>query len=97
MFLEFFYKSLDKEHGYHDRELHSSGDMIKMFCDEIDSCQSLPEVERCCNALLNAISCVCSHDPPTHGYVRAHHVLDEAKRLKREWEDILGIKLTDID
>ena len=96
LFLESFYKSLDKEHGYHDRELDSPDDMIHMFCDEMNSCHSLPEVERCCNALLNAISRVYSHDP-THGYVRAHHVLDTAKELKDEWEHILGIKLTDID
>ena len=64
-----------------------------MFHDEINSCQSLPEVERCCNAFLNALSHVCSH-APTHG--RAHRVLDRAKELKDEWEDILDIKLTDV-
>ena len=96
LFLEFFYKSLDKEHGYHDRELHSRHDMYDMFRDEIDSCQSLPEVERCCNAFLNAISRIYSHDP-THGHARAHRVLDKAKRLKDEWEHVFGIKLTDID
>ena len=90
LFIEFFYESLDKEHGYHYRELDSHYDMIKMFRDEIDSCQSLPEVERCCNAFLNAISHVCRH-------ARAHRVLDEAKRLKDEWEHVFGIKLTDID
>ena len=96
LFLEFFYKSLDKEYGYHDRELHSSGDMIKMFCDEIFSCHSLPEIERCCNAFLSAISFVYRHDP-THGYGMAYRVLHEAEMLKRKWELILGIKLTDID
>ena len=95
-FLEFFYMSLDKEYGYYDREFRLPNDMYYMFREEIFSCQSLPEVERYCNAFLNAISCVCSHDPPTHGYAVAHHVLDKAKELKREWEDILGIKLTDI-
>ena len=97
LFLESFYKSLDKEHRYHDRELDSPDDMYHMFCIEIDSCHSLPEVERCCNAFLNAISRVYSQAPPTHGYSMAHRVLNEAKRLKDEWEDILGIKLTDID
>ena len=67
-----------------------------MFRDEIDSCHSLPEVERCCNALLNALSHVCSHDP-LHGHGRAQIVLDAAKELKDKWEDTLGIKLTDID
>ena len=95
LFLESFYKSLDKEHGYHDREFRLSNDMYYMFREEIFSCQSLPEVKRCCNAFLNAISHVCRHDP-THGYGMAHHVLDAAKELKREWEDILGIKLTDM-
>ena len=69
--------------------------MINMFCGGIHSFQSLPEVERCCNAFLNAISRVYSHDP-THGYSMAHEVLHDAKRLKYEWEDILGIKLTDV-
>ena len=96
LFLEFFYKSLDKEHGYHYKEFRLPDDMIKMFRDEIDSCHSLPEVEKCCNAFLSAISRVCSHDPPTHGHGRTRYVLDEAKRLKGEWEDILVIKLTDI-
>ena len=96
LFLESFYKSLDKEHGYHDRELHSPYDMYDMFRDEIVSCQSLPEVARCCNAFLNAVSRVYRHDP-THGYGMARHVLDTAKELKDEWEHILGIKLTDID
>ena len=70
--------------------------MYHMFYDEIDSCHSHPEVARCCNAFLNAISRVCSHVPPTHGHGRARYVLDEAEELKDEWEDILGIKLTDI-
>ena len=69
--------------------------MINMFCGGIHSCQSLPEVARCCNAFLNAISRVCRHDP-THGYAVARYVLREAKELKDKWEDILGIKLTDI-
>ena len=94
-FLEFFYKSLDKEHGYHDRELHSPRDMIHMFCDEIFSCQSLPEVERCCNAFLTAIGHTYSH-APADGHGVAHIVPDKAKMLKYEWEDILGIKLTDL-
>ena len=67
--------------------------MINMLCGGIHSCQSLPEVERCCNAFLNAISRVYSHDP-THGYSMAHHVLDAAKELKDVWEDILGINKT---
>ena len=66
-----------------------------MFHKEINSCQSFPEVERCCNAFLNAISRVYSHIP-THGHGRAHNVLREAKWLKDDWEDLLGIKLTDI-
>ena len=70
--------------------------MINMLCGGIHSFQSLPEVERCCNAFLNAISRVYSHDP-THGHGMAHEVLDKAKELKDVWEDILGIKLTDID
>ena len=96
LFLEFFYKSLDKEHGYHYRELRSPDDMYDMFRDEIDSCQSLPEVERCCNAFLNAISRIYSHDPHTHGYGMVRYVLYKAERLKDKWEDTLGIKLTDI-
>ena len=68
--------------------------MINMFCGGIHSCQSLPEVKRCCNAFLNAISCVYSH-APAHGYGMACYVLDRAKVLKDEWEHILGIKLTD--
>ena len=95
LFLEFFYKSLDKEHGYHHRELDSHHDMYRMFRDEIKSCQSLPEIERCCNAFLNAIGRVCIH-APTHGHGVARYVLDEAKELKDKWEDILDIKLTDI-
>ena len=63
LFFESFYKSLDKEHGYQDRELNSPDHMIHMFCNKIDSCHSLPEVERCCNAFLSAISRVYSHDP----------------------------------
>ena len=97
LFLESFYKSLDKEHGYHYTEFHSPNDMYDMFCEEIDSCHSFPEIERCCNAFLNTISCVCRHDPPTHGHGRAQIVPDAAKGLKDEWEDILGIKLTDVD
>ena len=96
MFLESFYKSLDKEHGYHYRELRSRYDVYDVFRDEIISCHSLPEVKRCCNALLNAISHECTHTPPTHEHGMAYHVLDEAEKLKREWEDLLGIKLTDI-
>ena len=80
-----FYESLDKEHGYHLREFRSYYDMIDMFREKIVSCQSLPEVERCCNAFLNAISHTYSHTP------------HDAKKLKDEWEYILGIKLTDID
>ena len=96
LFLESFYKSLDKEHGYYYTELDSPHDMYYMFRDKIVSCQSLPKVARYCNAFLNAISRVYSHDPPTHGYGMACLVLDEAKELKDEWEHILGIKLTDI-
>ena len=56
-----------------------------MFCGGIHSFQSFPEVERCCNAFLNAVSRVCSHDP-THGYSMAYgHVLHHAKKLKYEW------------
>ena len=95
LFLKSFYESLDKEHGYHDRELDSHHDMMEMFNGEINSCHSLPEVERCCNAFLNAISHVCSHDP-TRGYGMAYHVLHYAKELKDKWEDLLGIKLTDV-
>ena len=92
LFLKSFYESLDKEHGYHDRELDSHHDMMEMFNGEINSCHSLPEVERCCNAFLNAVSRVCSRDP-LHGHGRAQIVLDAAKELKDKWEDILGIKL----
>ena len=92
LFIEFFYKSFDKEHGYHDREFRSHYDMFRMFRDEIVSCQSHPEVARCCNAFLNAVSRVCSRDP-LHGHGRAQIVLDAAKELKDKWEDILGIKL----
>ena len=68
--------------------------MSNMFSDEIKSCHSHPEVVRCCNAFLNAVSRVCSRDP-THEYGMAYgHVLHHAKKLKDEWEGILGIKLT---
>ena len=70
--------------------------MINMFCGGIHSCQSLPEVARCFNAFFNAISHVYSHTP-THRHGMAYdHVLHHAKKLKYEWEGILGIKLTDV-
>ena len=95
LFIESFYKSLDKEHRYHYTEFRSPREITHMFRGEIFSCQSLPEVERCCNAFLNAVSRVCSH-APTHGYSRAHNVLRDAEWLKGEWEHKLGIKLTDL-
>ena len=58
--------------------------MYHMFRDEINSCHSHPEVEKCCNAFLSTIS-------------RVYSRVGDAERLKYEWEGILGIKLTDID
>ena len=82
LFMEFFCKAIDKEY---QEGLHSRHDMYDMFHGEINSCQSLPEVERCCNAFLNAMK------HALHG-----HLFDEATELKSTWERILGRKLTDI-